>query len=177
MIDAEIRNRQLGKPAYIRIKINHITDVDMVKKLYEASANGVPIDLLVRGNCSLVTGIPGVSDTIRICGIIDRYLEHSRIFIFAAGGEEKCFIGSADWMPRNLDNRVEVVTPVYDPAIKADLARVIDYGLRDTMQGRIVDGRGGNEPWTTGEERLFRSQEELYRYYEEMNQSQEKENK
>ena len=177
LIDTEIRNRQLGKPAYIRIKINHITDVDMVKKLYEASANGVPIDLLVRGNCSLVTGIPGVSDTIRICGIIDRYLEHSRIFIFAAGGEEKCFIGSADWMPRNLDNRVEVVTPVYDSAIKADLARVIDYGLRDTMQGRIVDGRGGNEPWTTGEERPFRSQEELYRYYEEMNQSQEKENK
>ena len=162
LIDNEIKNRQQGKPAYIRVKINHITDTDMVRKLYEASASGVPVDLLVRGNCSLVTGIPGVSDTIRICGIIDRYLEHSRIFIFAAGGEEKCFIGSADWMPRNLDNRVEVVAPVYDPAIKADLARVIDYGLRDTMQGRIVDGRGRNEPWTTGEESPFRSQEELY---------------
>ena len=170
LIDNEIKNRQQGKPAYIRVKINHITDTDMVRKLYEASASGVPVDLLVRGNCSLVTGIPGVSDTIRICGIIDRYLEHSRIFIFAAGGEEKCFIGSADWMPRNLDNRVEVVVaPVYDPAIKADLARVIDYGLRDTMQGRIVDGRGGNEPWTTGEESPFRSQEELYRYYKEAN--------
>ena len=169
LIDNEIKNRQQGKPAYIRVKINHITDTDMVRKLYEASASGVPVDLLVRGNCSLVTGIPGVSDTIRICGIIDRYLEHSRIFIFAAGGEEKCFIGSADWMPRNLDNRVEVVAPVYDPAIKADLARVIDYGLRDTMQGRIVDGRGRNEPWTTGEESPFRSQEELYRYYKEAN--------
>ena len=137
----------------------------MVKKLYEASAAGVPIDIVLRGNCSLVTGIPGVSETIHINGIIDRYLEHSRIFIFAAGGEEKCFIGSADWMPRNLDNRVEVVTPVYDPAIKADLRTVVDYGLRDTCQGRIVDGRGENLPWTTGEERPFRSQEELYKHY------------
>ena len=169
LIDDEIKNKLSGKPAYIRMKINHITDQVMVKKLYEASAAGVPIDIVLRGNCSLVTGIPGVSETIHINGIIDRYLEHSRIFIFAAGGEEKCFIGSADWMPRNLDNRVEVVAPVYDPAIKADLARVIDYGLRDTMQGRIVDGRGRNEPWTTGEESPFRSQEELYKYYKEAN--------
>ena len=128
--------------------------------------------MLVRGNCSLVTGISGVSDTIRICGIIDRYLEHSRIFIFAAGGEEKCFIGSADWMPRNLDNRVEVVTPVYDPAIKADLSRVIDYGLHDNMQGRVVDGKGENKPWTTDDETPYRSQEELYKHYkEEINQN------
>ena len=137
----------------------------MVKKLYEASANGVPIDLLVRGNCSLVTGIPGVSDTIRINGIIDRYLEHSRIFIFAAGGEDKTFIGSADWMPRNLDNRVEVITPVYDPEIKADLRKVIDFGLRDNCQGSIVDGSGENRPWTTDSEVPFRSQEELYKSY------------
>ena len=165
LIDDEIKNKLSGKPAYIRMKINHITDQVMVKKLYEASAAGVPIDIVLRGNCSLVTGIPGVSETIHINGIIDRYLEHSRIFIFAAGGEEKCFIGSADWMPRNLDNRVEVVTPVYDPAIKADLRTVVDYGLRDTCQGRVVDGRGENLPWTTGEERPFRSQEELYKHY------------
>ena len=165
LIDDEIKNKLSGKPAYIRMKINHITDQVMVKKLYEASAAGVPIDIVLRGNCSLVTGIPGVSETIHINGIIDRYLEHSRIFIFAAGGEEKCFIGSADWMPRNLDNRVEVVTPVYDPAIKADLRTVVDYGLRDTCQGRIVDGRGENLPWTTGEEHPFRSQEELYKHY------------
>ena len=108
LINEEIKNKQAGKPAYILIKINHITDPVMVKKLYEASSHGVRIDLLVRGNCSLITGVPGVSDTIRINGIIDRYLEHSRIFIFANGGDEKMFIGSADWMPRNLDNRVEV---------------------------------------------------------------------
>ena len=137
----------------------------MVKKLYEASANGVPVDLLVRGNCSLITGIPGVSDNIRINGIIDRYLEHSRIFIFAAGGEDKTFIGSADWMPRNLDNRVEVITPVYDPEIKTDLRKVIDFGLRDNLQGSVVDGSGENRRWTMGSDTPFRSQEEIYRSY------------
>lgn len=144
LINEEIKNKQAGKPAYILIKINHITDPVMVKKLYEASSHGVRIDLLVRGNCSLITGVPGVSDTIRINGIIDRYLEHSRIFIFANGGDEKMFIGSADWMPRNLDNRVEVIAPVYDPEIKADLKRVVEYGLKDTLQGRVVDGTGEN---------------------------------
>lgn len=165
LINDEIKNKHAGKQAYIRVKINHITDVTIVKKLYEASSNGVPVDLLVRGNCSLVTGIPGVSDTMRINGIIDRYLEHSRIFIFAAGGENKTFIGSADWMPRNLDNRVEVITPVYDPEIKADLWKVIDFGLRDNCQGSIVDGTGENCPWTTDSEKPFRSQEELYKSY------------
>lgn len=167
LINNEIRNRQQGKPAYIKVKINHITEPEMVRKLYEASENGVRVDLLVRGNCSLVTGIPGKSDNIRICGIIDRYLEHSRIFIFANGGEKKCFIGSADWMPRNLDNRIEVVTPVYDAKIKEDLEKVIDYGLRDTMKGRIVDGTGENRPWTTEDGEAFRSQEQLYLHYRE----------
>lgn len=167
LINNEIRNRQQGKPAYIKVKINHITEPEMVRKLYEASENGVRVDLLVRGNCSLVMGIPGKSDNIRICGIIDRYLEHSRIFIFANGGEKKCFIGSADWMPRNLDNRIEVVTPVYDAKIKEDLEKVIDYGLRDTMQGRIVDGTGENRPWTTEDGEAFRSQEQLYLHYRE----------
>lgn len=165
LINDEIKNHNVGKPAYIRIKINHITDPVMVKKLYEASSCGVPIDLVVRGNCSLVTGIPGKSDTIRIVGIIDRYLEHARIFQFCAAGEDKMFIGSADWMPRNLNNRVEVVTPVYSPAIKDDLKRVIDFALRDNMQGRMVDGTGRNLPWQTEDPAPFRSQEELYKVY------------
>lgn len=166
LINDEIKNKQAGKPAYIRIKINHITDTTMVQKLYEASANGVSVDLLVRGNCSLMTGIPGVSDNIRINGIIDRYLEHSRIFIFAAGGEDKTFIGSADWMPRNLDNRVEVIAPVYDSEIKADLRKVIDFGLRDNLQGSVVDGSDENRLWETESDVPFRSQEELYKSYE-----------
>lgn len=167
LINDEIRNKQMGKPAYIRIKINHITDPVMVRKLYEASQAGVDIDLLVRGNCSLKTGIPGVSDNIRIHAIIDRYLEHSRIFIFAAGGEDKTFIGSADWMPRNLDNRIEVVTPVYDPEIKHDLRMVVDFGLRDNVQGRIVDGTGSNTMYKPENEPPFRSQEKLYEFYKE----------
>lgn len=165
LINEEIKNKQAGKPAYILIKINHITDPVMVKKLYEASSHGVRIDLLVRGNCSLITGVPGVSDTIRINGIIDRYLEHSRIFIFANNGEERYYIGSADWMPRNLDNRIEVITPVYDKEIQKDLKRIVEYGLRDTAKGRIVDGSGENRPWQTKEHTLFRSQEELYKSY------------
>lgn len=172
LINDEIMNRQSGRPAYIRVKVNHITDSVIVKELYEASAVGVPVDMLVRGNCSLVTGIPGISDTIHISGIIDRYLEHSRIFIFAAGGENKTFIGSADWMPRNLDNRIEVIAPVYDARIKEDLWKVIDFGLHDTCQGSVVDGTGENRPWMgeDGSGASFRSQEELYKYYLAVNE-------
>ena len=165
MLNNEIKQAKAGKPAYLMAKINHITDKALVRKIYEASAAGVRIDLLVRGNCSLVTGIPGVSDTIRINGIIDRYLEHSRILIFGNGGEERYFIGSSDWMTRNLDNRIEVMAPVYDPDIQRDLKRVIEFGLRDTMQGHIVDGTGRNLPWTTEENLPFRSQEALYTCY------------
>lgn len=170
LIDKEIKNKRQGKAAYIVCKVNHITDHVLVDKLYEASAAGVTVDLLVRGNCSLVTGVPGVSENIRINGIIDRYLEHSRIFIFADGGEEKYYIGSADWMPRNMDNRIEVLAPVYDPAIREELKRVVAYGLSDTAKGRIVDGSGENLPWPgiIEEEAAappFRSQEELYDYY------------
>lgn len=165
LINEEIRNKEAGKPAYIKIKINHITDVFMVRKLYEAAERGVPVDLLVRGNCSLFTELPELNGNLRIRGIIDRYLEHSRIFIFAAGGIDKTFIGSADWMPRNLDNRIEVITPVYDPEIKADLRQVVEYGLNDTLQGRIVDGTGENRMPDQTEEGVFRSQEALYNYY------------
>ena len=161
----KVKNARKQKPARILGKVNHITDRTLIAKLYEASAAGVKIDLVVRGNCSIVTGIPGISENIRINGIIDRYLEHSRIFIFANGGDEKMFIGSADWMPRNLDNRVEVIAPVYDPEIKADLKRVVEYGLKDTLQGRVVDGTGENRPWISEDKTAFRSQEELYKYY------------
>ena len=124
------------------------------------------MELVVRGNCSLVTGVPGISENIHINGIIDRYLEHSRIFIFANGGEEKYYIGSADWMPRNLDNRIEVAAPVHDKEIQADLKQIVCYGFRDTEKGRIVDGTGENREKEREENSvLFRSQEELYNEY------------
>lgn len=166
LIDEEIRNKRVGKPAYIMCKINHIVDERIVQKLYQASAEGVKIDMLVRGNCSIITGIPGVSDNIHLTGIIDRYLEHSRIFIFCNGGDEKYYIGSADWMTRNFDRRIEVVAPVYEPELKADLKQIVEFGLCDNKQGRIVDGTGGNLPIVSDISTPFRSQEELYKYYQ-----------
>lgn len=169
LINEEIKNKKAGKEAYIKVKINHITDELMVKKLYEAAEAGVQVDLLVRGNCSLKPNLKSLNGNMKVVGIIDRYLEHARIFIFAAGGQNKTFLGSADWMPRNLDHRVEVVTPVYDEDIKANLRKVVEYGLKDTLQGRIVDGLGTNLE-NTGDE-AFRSQETLYREYLEENQN------
>ncbi len=166
MMDTEIRNAQAGKEAWIKIKINHVTDHDMVKKLYQASDAGVKIGLLIRGNCSLVPGIPGCSSNIHAVGIIDRYLEHSRILIFCNGGKNRYYLGSADWMPRNLISRIEVMAPVYDEDLKRDLLRTVDYGLKDTTNGRIVDGTGTNEiqPVREGDQ-PFRSQYELFKAY------------
>lgn len=144
----------------------HITDADIVKKLYEASQAGVKVDIVIRGNCSLVPGVAGLSENIHAVGIIDRYLEHSRIIIFCNGGKPKYYIGSADWMPRNLINRIEVMSPVYDEDIRKDLLRTIEYGLHDTTNGRIIDGRGTNEIQQPAEgEASFRSQEALYNAY------------
>lgn len=162
MIDDEAKNARKGEEAWIKMKINHITDEDVVAKLYEASRAGVKIEILIRGNCSLVPGTPGVADNIRAVGIIDKYLEHSRILIFANGGAPRYFIGSADWMPRNLVSRIEVLAPVYDADMQKDLLRTVEYGLGDTTNGRIVDGRGTNEI-QAGEP--FRSQERLYMDY------------
>lgn len=162
MLDTEIKNANEGKEAWVKIKINHITDTDMVAKLYQASKAGVKIDIVIRGNCSLVPGIANLSENIHCVGIIDRYLEHSRILIFANCGKPRYFIGSADWMPRNLLNRIEVMTPVYDEELQADLLRTVAYGMRDTTNGRVVDGKGTN---AFVEGPTFRSQEELYKEY------------
>ena len=170
MIQTEIRNRRQGRQAYIKAKINHITDLDVIKKLYEAAAEGVKMDLLVRGNCSIITGIPGISDNIRIHGIIDRYLEHSRILIFCNGGDERYFIGSADWMTRNLDHRIEVLTPVYNSKIQQELRNIVEWGMSDNRKGRIVDGKGQNKIYESDNADAvpFRSQEKLYEHYAEL---------
>ena len=165
LIKTETDNARQGKPAYIFCKINHIVDEKIIEKLYQASNAGVVIKLLVRGNCSLITGISKQSENIQAFGIIDRYLEHCRIMIFANGGEERYFMGSADWMQRNLDNRVEVYTPVYDPDLQKQLKTVIEFGLKDNVKARIVDGSGKNIINKLNQETPFRSQEELYKYY------------
>lgn len=164
LFDELIARARAGEPTYLLGKINHITDERLIGKLYEASAAGVQIRLLVRGNCSVVTGIKGLSERIEIRGIIDRYLEHSRILIFGAGEKEHYYIGSADWMSRNLDRRIEVYAPVYDPLMREQLRRILEYGLRDNQAARVVDGSGENRFYTDAGE-PFRSQERLYDYY------------
>lgn len=164
----EIKNAKEGREAWLKMKINPITDSDMVRKLYEASRAGVRIDIVIRGNCSLVPGVPKVSENIRCVGIIDRYLEHSRILIFCNGGKNKFYLGSADWMPRNLINRIEVYSPVYDADLQRDLLRTVEYGLRDTMNGRLIDGQGTNQ-FQPGSP--FRSQEALYNCYLKENET------
>ncbi|HZK68298.1 MAG TPA: RNA degradosome polyphosphate kinase [Paludibacter sp.] len=171
LIKKEIDNAKKGFPAYIFCKINHIVDEKIIEKLYDASIAGVTIKLLVRGNCSLVTGVPKLSDNIQAYGIIDRYLEHSRIMIFANGGDEKYYIGSADWMGRNLDNRIEVYAPVYDVDLKHQLKKVIEYGLKDNLKARIVDGSGKNVLQTIPDGKPFISQQELYKSYKESHQN------
>ncbi len=165
LINKEIENAGKGLPAYLWYKVNHIVDPKIIDKLYEASCAGVEIKLLVRGNCSIIAGVKRMSENIEVYGIIDRYLEHSRILIFGNGGDEKYYIGSADLMERNLDRRIEVFTPVYDADIQKQLRLTIEYGLRDNLKARIVDGLGSNELHNTNNGVPFRSQEELYKFY------------
>jgi len=168
LISTEIRNAKNGKQAYILCKINHIVDREIVDKLYEASNAGVEIRLLVRGNCSIKTNVNGLSTNIEIKGIIDRYLEHSRIFIFGNNGAEKYYIGSADWISRNFDSRVETLVPVYDEAIQRELKLIIEYGLKDNRKARIVTGSGDDTIEDKGKVKKFNSQQELYNYYKKI---------
>jgi polyphosphate kinase len=146
LIQREIANKQGGKPARIVAKMNQLEDPEMIQALIDASQAGVPIDLIIRGFCCLRPGVPGHTENIRIRSIIGRFLEHSRIFHFANGNENPAegefFIGSADWMHRNLSNRVEVVTPVRADAAKQKLWEALDIFLRDTRQAWTLDAAG-----------------------------------
>lgn len=145
LIKMEIENANMGKPAYIRAKMNSLCDKTIIAALYAASAAGVQIDLIVRGICSLKTGIPGVSENIRVRSIVGNFLEHSRIFNFCNGGDDVVYMGSADWMPRNLDKRVEIVFPVEAPHIKAEVMHVLDVLLKDNVKAHILQPDGTYE--------------------------------
>ena len=167
LIKKEIKNHEAGLPSGIKIKINHITDKPMVKLLYEASLKGVKVDLLIRGNSSLKLS-EELAKNLNVHAIIDRYLEHSRIFIFENAGNPLVFMGSADWMPRNLYNRIEVITPVYDEDIKKELTMIVDYGLKDNVKGVLALGNDEYKKYLN-QDKPFRSQEELYNYYSKTN--------
>jgi polyphosphate kinase len=143
LVEREIEHQRSGKPARIIAKINSLTDTKLIRTLYEASQAGVPIDLLVRGVCTLRPGVPGLSDTITVTSIVGRFLEHSRIFYFLNAGEDEVYIGSADWMQRNLDRRVELLAPISDPRLRTHLKEeVLEVCLRDNVKARrlLPDG-------------------------------------
>jgi polyphosphate kinase len=168
MIDNEIRNAKSGKDAYIILKINSLVDNDMIEKLYEASRAGVRIKAIIRGMCSLIPGIPGMSDNIRVISIVDKFLEHSRVFVFCNNHKELYYIASADWMPRNLDNRIEIAAPIYDPDIQQEIKTMLNIQLKDNVKARIIDASGNNPYKKPSNSRKIRSQMELYRYYHKL---------
>jgi polyphosphate kinase len=137
-IDAEARNAREGRPARIVAKLNALQDEEIIRSLYRASQAGVRIDLIVRGICALRPGLPGVSENIRAVSIVDRFLEHSRILRFENGGDPEFWIGSADWMPRNLDRRVEVMCKVRAAPLRDRLAGILDIYLRDDVKAREI---------------------------------------
>ena len=141
-IAQEIENVRRGLPAGIFAKVNSLADPAMVAKLYEASEAGVPITLVVRGICCLTPGVPGVSGNITVLSLVGQLLEHSRIFRFENGGNPKLYLGSADWMPRNLDRRVELVFPVEDERIRERVEEVIRLTTEDTVNARMEDREG-----------------------------------
>ena len=142
LIRREIEHCKTGKPGRIAAKMNSLVDPRMIAALYEASQAGVEIDLIIRGMCCLRPGLEGVSDTIRVISIIGRYLEHSRIFHFHNDGADEIYIGSADWMPRNLDRRVEAVTPIEDPALIQELKDILAILLADNRQAWELQADG-----------------------------------
>jgi polyphosphate kinase len=135
LIRREAEQARAGQPARIIAKVNSLIDTAIIKELYDASKSGVRIDLIVRGMCSLRPGLPGVSEEIRVVSIVDRYLEHARIFYFQNGGNDTLLLASADWMPRNFDRRIEIAFPVMEPRLQARLKDFLELQLADTVKG------------------------------------------
>ena len=162
-IDHEIKNARRGKKGYMIIKMNSLVDEEMMEKLYEASQAGVTIKLIIRGICSLKPGVPGLSENIEAISIVDKFLEHSRIFYFYHGGNERVYISSADWMVRNLDRRIEVTCPVYDPEIKRELKKMLRIQLQDNVKARILDDVQNNK-YVHNNDKRVRAQDSYYYY-------------
>ena len=170
MIDREAEHARNARPARIVMKVNSITDDQMIRALYRASQAGVPVDMIVRGICCLRPGIPGISDNIRVRSIVGRFLEHSRIFWFQNGGQEEMFIGSADLMERNLERRVETLAPIRDPEILEHLRDVVlGAYLRDTDRAMVLDSSGKYERPTDSPDH-FIAQQFLLKNYTEANE-------
>ncbi len=166
LIEREMLNAISGKEAFIHLKMNSLSDFSMIDKLYEASRAGVKIKLIVRGICCLIPGVPGMSENIEAISVVDKYLEHSRIYIFGNDGQPEVYISSADFMTRNLDARVEVTCPIYDEDVKKELIDTFDIGWKANVKARLHSENLKNEYRRDGEEKIFRAQAELYKYYQ-----------
>ncbi|MCA0133433.1 polyphosphate kinase 1 [Winogradskyella alexanderae] len=164
LINQEIENAQQGKPAYIKLKMNSISNYEIIDKLYEASRAGVKIQMIVRGLCCLVPGVEGMSENIEIISIVDKFLEHTRLFIFSNNDDPKIFISSADWMTRNIHTRVEVTCPIYDEDIKNELQELFEICWRDNVKARIINEYQDNTYKRNIKEKV-RAQFETYNYY------------
>jgi len=167
LIDEEMRNAKAGREAWIMVKINNLVDPDMINKLYDASLTGVKIRIVVRGTCSLIPGVPGLSENIQAVSIVGRYLEHSRIFIFCNSGNERYYISSADWMTRNLDTRIEVAAPIYDVSLQKELKYILETQLCDNVKTRIIDAVQDNR-YKRDNNPPLESQEVIYEYYRDL---------
>lgn len=168
LIDNEIAIAKEGRPANITLKVNNLVDKGLVNKLYSASNAGVKIKMIVRGMCSLVAGIPGVSDNITIISIIDRFLEHPRVVITGNNGDPNVYISSADWMTRNLDYRIEVATPIHSPRLKKRIINILNIHFTDTVKARQIDKEMTNNYVPRGNRKKVRSQIAIYDYLKQI---------
>ncbi|QPI44299.1 MULTISPECIES: polyphosphate kinase 1 [Pectobacterium] len=170
LIDTEIENALTNRDAGITLKVNNLVDKGLAEKLYQASSAGVKINLLVRGMCSLIPNLPGISENIQVISILDRYLEHDRVYVFNNGGDKKVYLSSADWMTRNIDYRIEVAVEILDPTLKNRVLETLDILFSDTVKARIVDKESSNRYVSRGNKRKVRAQNAIYDYIKALEQ-------
>ncbi|WP_299116484.1 polyphosphate kinase 1 [uncultured Winogradskyella sp.] len=165
LIDNEILNAKEGKPAFIKLKMNSMSSYKMIDKLYEASRAGVKIQMIIRGICCLVPGVRDMSENIEVISIVDKFLEHTRLYMFSNNNDPKIYISSADWMTRNIDNRVEVSCPIYDEDIKQEMQDIFDICWNDNVKARIINQNQDNSYKNSTNEVKVRAQFNIYDYY------------
>ena len=166
LIEQEIAHKAQGKKARIRLKLNNITNYKIISKLYEASRAGVQIDMIVRGVCCLIPGVKGMSENIRVISVVDKFLEHPRVYIFENDGDPQMYISSADWMTRNIDNRVEVACPILDKDLQQELVDTFMISWKDNVKARLVNTKNQNA-FVLNQEKAIRSQWATYAYFKE----------
>lgn len=166
-INREIANAKEGKPAFITVKLNSLNDQEMIDKLYKASKAGVKIKLIIRGICCLIPGVKGLSENIEAISIVDKYLEHSRVYVFCNNNKIQYYISSADWMERNLRRRIEVGVPIYDKKLQKELQTILDYQFEDNVKARYLNNPAGNV-YVRNDKKPKRAQNRIYDYFKRM---------